>query len=234
MKNDFSTGLRHGVPIGLGYISVSFTYGILAAGGGMPIGLVVLMSMTNLTSAGQFAGTLLLFSSAGYLELLLATMVINSRYALMSLSLAQKVSAGLSRPHRALMSFGITDETFTVASLEEKEVTFPYMAGLMSIPYLGWALGTFLGAAADALLTPRMQSAAGIALYGMFIALVLPVAKRSRDVLLVVLLAVAFSTFFRYAPFLQGLGGGYSMILSAAGASLAGAWLFPKEVEEVA
>ena len=187
--NSFRRGLKDGVPIALGYLSVSFTFGMMAVSGGLPVSVAVAISMTNLTSAGQFAGLSLLFAGGGYFEMALTQFVINLRYSLMSVSLSQKFHKSVTLLERLLIAFGNTDEIFAVASGQKGEVGAKYMFGLISLPYVGWALGTFIGAAASALLPESVRSALGIAIYGMFLAIFVPPMKKSKAVLTVVLLS---------------------------------------------
>ncbi len=135
--DDYKYGLKKGIPISLGYISVSITFGMMAVRGGLSSWIALLISMTNLTSASQFAGINLIFISASYLEIVLTIFVINIRYMLMSLSLSQKMQDKIPLFKRFIISFGITDETFTLASLEKDELTSEFMLGLMTLPYLG-------------------------------------------------------------------------------------------------
>ena len=230
--NSYTSGLKDGIPIGLGYLSVSFTFGMMAVNTGFPVGIALLISMTNLTSAGQFAGIGLMAAGAPYIEMALTQLVINMRYALMSLSVAQKADQSFHLFHRLLISFGITDEVFAVASGKPGDIGVRYMYGLITIPYLGWALGTLLGAAASTLLPETAGSALGIAIYGMFIAIIIPPAKHSKPVLKVLLLSVTISCALRFAPVLSRLSGGFAIIICALAASIAGAIFFP--VEDVA
>lgn len=229
---EFLYGFRQGIPIALGYIPVSFTFGLMAVNGGISVLAAIFISMTNLTSAGQFAGVSLIISGAPLYEISLATFVINIRYALMSLSLSQKVPINMPLLKKCIMAFGITDEIFAVASMEEKEVTFPYMMGLISLPYWGWALGTAAGAMASSVLPSFLQSAMGIALYAMFIALFIPAAKKSTAALVVVVVAVCISSMLSWTPCFKAISSGWSIIISAVSASAVGALLFPKEVDE--
>ena len=137
---EFNKGFKKGLPIALGYVPVAFTFGLLAVQGSLSPWLAIFMSMSNLTSAGQFAGVNLIIVQADLIEMALTTFVINIRYLLMSLSLSQKIRPNMSLALRSMMAFGITDETFTVASLEEGEISFPFMMGLICGPYFGWAL----------------------------------------------------------------------------------------------
>ncbi|HEX2947293.1 MAG TPA: AzlC family ABC transporter permease [Clostridia bacterium] len=231
--NSYAKGLKDGVPIGLGYLSVSFTFGIMAVNSGLPVWVAVLISMTNLTSAGQFAGIGLITASAPYLEMALTQFVINLRYSLMSLSVSQKADKSFGLLQRLVISFGITDEIFAVATGKPSEIGTRYMYGLITIPYIGWALGTFVGAAASTILPASVCSALNIAIYGMFIAIIIPPAKRSKPVLKVILLSVAISCLFRYSPVLDRLSGGFVIIICAVAASAAGALMFPvREAED--
>lgn len=231
-KYRFRDGLRDGVPIALGYLSVSFTFGIAAVAAGIPVWAAIAISMTNLTSAGQFAGISAIAAAVGYWEVALAQLVINIRYTLMSVSLSQRLEAGVRTPERMGISFGITDEIFAVASTKEERVGTRYMSGLILTPYVGWALGTALGAFAGTLLPAAVCSALGIAIYGMFLAIILPAAKKSRPVFAVLLIAVLLSCLFRYLPPLQGVSDGFVIIICSAAAALCGAVLFPEEKEE--
>ena len=227
MKRDFLRGLRHGVPIALGYLSVSFTFGMKAVGDGLTWAQAVLISMTNVTSAGQFAGLPLMVAQASLIEAALTQLVINLRYALMSLSLSQKLDHTMTTLHRMVFSFCNTDEIFAVASSQPGKVGRWYLYGLMSTPWLGWALGTLLGAVAGQLLPVFFRQALGIAIYGMFLAIILPPARRERPVRVVVLLAVGMSLCFRYLPVLNRLSSGFVIIICAVAASAVGALLFP-------
>lgn len=232
-KNAFLEGLRDGMPIGLGYLSVSFSFGIMAVSKGLSVLAALLISMTNLTSAGQVAGLAIITAGGTLTELALAQCIINLRYALMSLSLSQKLATGFSSPHRFLTAFGITDEIFAVASGRKHAVTPAYLYGLIAIPFVSWSLGTFLGGLAGELLPLRVKAALGIAIYGMFIAIFVPPARKSAGVLTVVLTAVALSCCIYYIPALQGISSGFSIILCTIAAAVAGAIFFPVPVTEV-
>ena len=230
-QSQFRTAVSLGIPIALGYFSVSFAYGMMAAGGGIPVWAAVMISMTNVTSAGQLAGTQLLLAGGAFSEIAMTTLVINLRYFLMSLSLSQKVKSGTSLLHRLLFSFGITDEIFAVAS-GEKTVTARFMYGLILLPYFGWAGGTLVGAAAGYLLPELLVNALGIAIYGMFIAIIIPPCRTSKACLMVVLIAVGASCILRYAPVLSEIPSGWAIIICAVSASVIGAVLHPVKTEE--
>lgn len=227
-KRDFKKGVKSGLPIGIGYIPVSFTFGFLAVSGGLPIWVAVVISLTNLTSAGQFAGTNLIFAGAGYLEVALTTFVINIRYMLMSLSLSQKLERKTGTLARLVMAFGITDETFVVGSLKTGTLTAPFMLGLIFMPIVGWNLGTLMGGCISTLLPQALQNAMGIALYAMFIALIIPAAKASVHVLCIICIAVAVQCGLKYIPVFSFLSDGFRVIISTVAAAGIGAWLFPE------
>lgn len=211
----YSQGVRDGIPIGLGYLSVSFTFGIMAVMGGLPVWAALIISMTNLTSAGQFAGLGLIISGASYFEVALTQLVINLRYALMSLSVSQKLKDGVGNLSRMGIAFGITDEIFAVSTTKDGSIGAQYMYGLMTTPYIGWSLGTLIGAVAGMLLPESIRSALGIAIYGMFIAIIVPPAKDNRVILQVIFGAVILSSCFRWIPVLCSVSSGFVIIICA-------------------
>ena len=217
--NEFVRGIKRGFPICLGYIPLSFTFGLIAVKMGFTPAQATLISLTNMASAGQFAGIRLIEGGAPYIELIITTFVINLRYFLMSLSLSQKVNPEMPFYKRAIMAYCITDEVFALASMEPEDVSFPFFGGLMLTPILGWTSGTLLGAIASNLLSPMLQGCMGIALYCMFIAIIIPPARKSRKVALAVVIAAALSCIFKYVPGINTLstvgGGGWAIITAA-------------------
>lgn len=228
-KEEFLYGLKRGLPIGLGYMPVAFTFGLMAVNGGLPLWLAVFISFTNLTSAGQFAGTSLILAGAGYLEITLTTFVINIRYMLMSLSLSQKLEKEITLPQRLLFGFGITDEVFSVASSEEGNLTNAYMQGLITAPIIGWSFGTFLGGLICSALPAALSSAMGIALYGMFIAIIVPPAVKSHKVFLIILISVVITLIIKYIPVFAFISDGFRTIIATIVGAALGAYLFPVE-----
>lgn len=226
-ENRFTKGLTDGLPIALGYLAVSFAFGIQAAAVGMPVLAATAMSLTNLTSAGQFAGLTLLSTGGRLLETALTQLVINLRYSLMSATLSQRVDSTLTTPHRLLVSFFVTDEIFAVASSQPAGIGRRYLYGLGALPIVGWTLGTFLGAAAGTILPLSVRTALGIALFGMFIAIIIPPAKKSKPVALVIVISIALRCLLRYAPGLREISGGFAVILCAIIAAVVGAVFFP-------
>ncbi|MBQ7300593.1 MAG: AzlC family ABC transporter permease [Clostridia bacterium] len=226
-RQQFLRGLRDGVPIGLGYLSVSFAFGITAVSRGVPGWIALLISMTNLTSAGQLAGLDLMVIGCAMSEMILTQCVINLRYALMSVSLSQKVDETVRLRDRFLIAFGNTDEVFAVASGQPGKVGRYYLFGLIVAPYIGWSSGTLLGTVASGLLPASVMAALGIAIYGMFVAIVIPPARKSRAVALVLGGAVALACAFRYLPVLNRVSGGFVIIICAVIAASLGAIFAP-------
>ena len=211
----FRQGVRDGLPIGLGYLSVSFGFGITAVSEGLRVLEALLISMTNLTSAGQVAGVTVIIAAGSLVEMVLTQLIINLRYSLMGITLTQRLDNGCTTRHRVLMSFGMTDEIFAVAASKTERDGPSYFYGLMILPYIGWAAGTLMGALAGQILPMEIRAALGIMIYAMFIAIVLPPAKRERGVLYAVLLAAALSCAVRYLPFFGWISEGFSIILCA-------------------
>jgi predicted branched-subunit amino acid permease len=228
----FLRGMRDGMPICLGYLSVSFAFGMMVSENGLPVWTAVLISMTNFTSAGQFAGTELILSGGMYLEIAITTFVINIRYMLMSLSLSQKLDPKMSTWQRCVLSFGNTDEVFAVAMQHQGNVKADYLAGLIATPYLGWAMGTLLGASAAGILPASVRSALGIAIYGMFIAIIIPPSRKLRPVAFTVIVGALLSCLFSFTPGLNTLSSGWVIIICAVLASAAAALRYPVNDEE--
>ncbi|MEG0896412.1 MAG: AzlC family ABC transporter permease [Ruthenibacterium sp.] len=231
VQNSFFAGFTDGIPIGFGYLSVSITFGMMAVAGGLPVWAAVAISMTNVTSAGQFAGIGLMMTGGSLFEMALTQLIINLRYALMSLSLSQKMERHVNLIDRLLFSFMMTDEVFAVAGGQKGAVGKRYLFGLMIAPYCGWALGTLCGAVANEFLPPSLRSALGIAIYGMFLAILIPVAKQSKSVLSVILLSVTLSCVLHYLPVFSNISSGFSIILCTVIAASVGAYFAPVREE---
>lgn len=232
-KEQFTYGFKRGLPIAFGYIPVSFTFGLMATNGGLPALLAIFISFSNLTSAGQFAGTNLILAGAGYFEITLTTFLINIRYMLMSLSLSQKIDPNITFIQRLLFGFGITDETFSMASLEDGKLSFSYLMGLISGPIVGWSLGTTMGALIASSLPETISNAMGIALYGMFIAIIIPPAKKSKPILIIVLTSVIFNLLIKFIPLFSFISTGFRIIIATVLGAGLGAFLFPMEDENL-
>lgn len=224
---NYKKGLKDGIPIALGYLSVSFAFGVTAVSLGVPEFIALIISMTNLTSAGQLAGVVIIASLGTVAEIILTQLVINARYFLMSLTLTQKLDKKFTLLDRLLCSIGITDEIFAVAVMNDKPVTRNYLLGLMTLPYLGWSCGTLLGAVLGGILPQIIVNALNIALYAMFIAIVVPTAMQNKKVIPVVIISVALSCAFTFIPVLNNVNSGIVYVVSALIASIIGALVFP-------
>ena len=235
IKEDFFRGLHNGIPICLGYVSVGFTFGMMCTENGLSFLVAVLISLTNLTSAGQFAGTALIISGGSLLEIGITTFVINLRYMLMSLSISQKVDVALSIPKRMLMSFGITDEIFGISIAQPGYLNPWYVYGALLVAVPGWSIGTALGTIAGNLLPLRLVSAFSVALYGMFLATIIPPAKKDRVIAVLIILCFAASFGAAYLPVVSELSEGTRTILLTVIISAGAALLFPRKTvnEEV-
>ena len=241
---NFTRGLKDGLPIALGYMPVAFAYAIRAIGQGFPAWFPILISATNFTGTGQVAGTDLIAAGAN-IGLLLATMlIINIRYSLMSVSIAQKLEPDFPLWKRAIVSFGVTDENYAVAVRQPHKLTFSYRMGLMSCSYVGWLGGTALGAALSALLENLLSGETGaqfyamimdafsISLYAMFVAIIIPPARDDRRVLLLLAATVALSCVFYFVPALKALPSGVNIIVCSVLCTVVISLLFPRKDEE--
>ena len=237
MKNSngsqFRYGLKDGVPIGLGYLAVSFTFGIMARGAGLDTWQAVAMSFTNLTSAGQFAALGIIQAGAPFVEMAVTQLIINLRYCLMSCSLSQKLESGSPSFHRFLMAYGVTDEIFGVSVCRPGMLSPFYNYGLICVAVPGWTLGTLLGAISGDLLPARLLSALNVALYGMFLAVVIPPAKGNRILTGVILASMALSFLFTRIPALDHISSGFKIIILTIMIAGAAAILFPVKEEPV-
>ena len=230
IKNSFLRGLKSGIPIGLGYLSVSFTFGIMAISLGFEWWQAVLISMTTVTSAGQLSGITIMVNPGQYIEMLISQLTINIRYSFMAVSLSQKADSKFKGIFRWLLGFFITDEIFAVA-INEENVTRSFFSGLAVIPYLGWTLGTLAGALLGNILPDSVMSALCIAIYGMFVAIIAPKATKEKPLLAVVAVALALSCMFYYLPLLKDISSGISISVCAVAAAIFGALIFPKKEE---
>lgn len=230
--NSFKKGLKDGLPICIGYFSVSFAFGIFAVENGLTIFQAVIISLTNLTSAGQLAAVPIIAGGGTLIELALSQIVINSRYSLMSVSLSQKLSKRVTFPQKLLISYGNTDEIFAVSVSNNGEVGTKYMLGIILLPVIGWTGGTLCGAVAGNILPAVVTAALGVAIYGMFVAIVIPVAKKEKMTALCVLFAIAISCAFKYIPLLQIVPSGFTVIICAVTASVLFAVIAPVKTDK--
>lgn len=229
--SNFKRGIYAGFPIGLGYLSVSFTFGLMAISFGLTWWEALIISMATVTSAGQFSGITTMLIPGQYLAMLISQLTINVRYSFMSISLSQKLDEKFKGIYRWIFGFMMTDEIFAVASQEES-VTRSFFAGLCVLPYLGWSLGTLLGALLGNILPEQLMSALSVAIYGMFVAIVVPEMKKSKAIIFVVILALLFSCIFTYVPLLNQISSGLAISICAIISACIGAILFPVKEEQ--
>ncbi len=228
----FKKGLKDGIPVALGYFAVSFTFGIASILGGLTTWQAVLISITNVTSAGQFAGLSIIAAGGSYLEMALTQLIINLRYSLMSFSLAQKLEPQVSWYHRCLMSYGVTDEIFGLSAAKEGKISPFYNYGCMCIAIPGWVMGTLIGAISGNILPDIVLSALNVAIYGMFLAIIIPPAKKNLTILAVVASAMIISGLFRITPLLSKISSGFVIIIVTLLVSCVAALLRPIEDEK--
>ena len=231
-RNDYILGMRDSLPVGIGYFAVSFGFGVTAV---HTIGVLeaTVMSLSNMTSAGQFAGVGVIAAASSLWVMLLTQLVINSRYALMSLALSQRLGRSFGVVQRLVIAFYNTDEIFALAMQRPIKLTTRYMYGLGVLPIIGWTSGTLLGALAGDILPATISNALGVALYGMFVAIVVPQAVSDLPKRIAVLLAAVLSCLFTWMPWLNTLDSGLAIVICTVVAAAVCAILFPiKDAEE--
>ena len=231
MNTEYSAGLRRGLPVGMGYFSVSFGFGAMAVSQGVRAWEAALISLTNLTSAGQFAGLTVIVAAAGLWELVLTQLIINSRYALMSLALGQRMGQEIGLLPRLVIAFFNTDEIFALAMARREKLTVPYLLGLATLPVLGWTIGTLCGGLAGSVLPAAIGTALGVILYGMFVAIVVPAAKADWRIFIAALLAMALSCCFAWIPALARISQGLAIVVCTVAAAAVCAAAFPVDEE---
>lgn len=232
-QSSFMKGLRDGVPIALGYFAVSFSLGIAARSAGFTALQALLMSLFNNASAGEFAAFTLISAGAGYLEVALMTLVTNARYLLMSCALSQKLSPSLPLHHRLLIGFDVTDEIFGVSIAYPGKLNPAYSYGVFLLALPGWALGTFFGVLMGNILPVRLVSALSVALFGMFIAVFMPPARKERVIGVLVVISMFCSWLLSTVDFFSFMSEGARVILLTVAISAIAAILFPIKDEEV-
>ena len=231
---EYRAGMKAGMPVCIGYFSVSFGFGALAVSQGLSIWYAILISATNLTSAGQFAGLTVIAAGASILEMILTQLVINSRYALMSLALGQRFGPQVGTGKRLVAAFFNTDEVFALGMTRLGKLSTSYFVGAGTVAAIGWIGGTAMGAVAGSLLPQSVRTALGIMLYGMFIAIVVPQARQEKPLLLCMGLALVFSCLFTWVPVLNSVSAGIAIVICTVAAAAICAMLFPVEEKEAA
>ena len=232
--NNYKMGLRDGLPIGIGYIAISFAFGLMSISYGLSVMEAVMISAFNLTSAGQMAALPIIAGGGGLLELALTELLINLRYSLMSISLSQRFEKKISFLDKLYLSFALTDEIFAVAVGKKQTLGKKYLVSMIVLPYIGWTLGTLLGAVAGNILPEVIVTALSISMYAMFIAILVPAAKADRPILICILISIALSCLFKFTPFLNTVPNGFVIIISALIAAVALALIHPIKDEDKA
>ena len=228
----FKNGVKDGLPIGLGYLAVSFAFGVKASILNVLPLISLLISATNLTSAGQLAGLNIIAVAGTFIEIILIQLVINSRYFLMSISLSQKADDSFTMSKRLFLAAFITDEIFAVAVHKPKQISAKYFGGLALLPYIGWTSGTIIGALAGNVLPTIIISSLGIALYAMFIAIIVPPSTKNLGVFLAVIISATINCALYFIPFFSFISKHFSVIISAIVASVICALFFPVKTED--
>ena len=223
----FLHGMRDGIPIGLGYFAVAFTLGIYARNVGLTAVQATVSSLLTHASAGQYAGFSMIGRQAAMTEVVIMTLVINARYLLMSTALSQRFSPKTPFFHRLLIAFDVTDENFALAIMRPGYIDPAYIYGAYAVDLTGWAVGTALGIAAGNILPARVVSALSVAIYGMFIAIIIPPARKNRIVGVLVVLSFAASFAFAAMPLFSGLSAGTKTLILTIAISGGAAALFP-------
>ena len=223
-------GLKAGLPIAIGYIPIAIAFGLLAKSSGLPSEIAMLMSFAIFAGASQFVGINLLTLGTAYWEIVLATFILNLRHFLMSASLSSRMEKNTAKSYLALVSFGITDETFTVASLrEEKELSKEFLLALNVMAFAAWNGGTWIGLFLAQGLPDAIKASMGIALYAMFVGLLVPSMRKSRPALIVAVVAMTLHGLLGVMPGLENLSTGWSIVIATVIGALLGTWLFPSE-----
>ena len=229
---DFRDGCRDAIPVCLGYIAVSFAFGIESSKIGMSVFQAIMTSLLNVTSAGQFSALEIIARNGSFIELAILQLIINLRYMLMSTALSQKLDPELGTGYRLGISYGVTDEIFALSVLKKGKLYPLYSYGLIFISVFGWILGTGLGAFAGQIMPQRIISCLGLAIYGMFIAIIIPDTRTSKSVLMVVIAAMALSTIFTFAPYLKAISSGFRIIIITVFVAAIAAVYAPVKEEE--
>lgn len=231
-KKNYKEGLRDGIPIALGYFAVSFTLGIAAKKAGLSAFQATLMSLTNSTSAGEFAAISAICAGSTYLEMAVMQAVINLRYLLMSCALSQKIDNKVGMINRLIMGGGVTDEIFGISISRPGRLNPFYTYGAMSLAIPAWSLGTCIGVVVGSVLPSNVISALSVALYGMFLAVIIPPARENKIIALLITVSMAASYAFSVVPGLKDISSGMTVIILTVVISGAAAFLFPVEEED--
>ncbi|AZO94815.1 AzlC family ABC transporter permease [Halocella sp. SP3-1] len=232
-RDNFGAGVKKGLTIAFGYIPIAIAFGILARSNGIPLHIIIAMSIIVYAGASQFVAVKLIALNAGLWGIVLATFILNLRHFLMSASVSQRINKKTATGLLAIISFGITDESFSLISLsEEKVLDDKYIFGINLIAYLSWVAGTVIGVFMGTTLPEIIQSSMGIALYSMFIGLLIPALKKSREVKIIALISIIISSFLYWGPsFISSISDGWKIIIATITAAGIAAFFFPDKEE---
>ncbi len=228
-RQPFILGLKASIPIAVGYIPIAITFGLVAKSSGIPDHIALMMSFMIFAGASQFVGVNLIALGTNPWEIILTTFILNLRHFLMTASLSMRLDPSLSGTWRCILAFGVTDETFSVASLQKDQLLSPFfILGLNMLAFLAWNAGTWVGIFLASGLPPSLQASMGIALYAMFIGLLVPALRESRPILLVVLISMGINSALTWTPMSAALSAGWRIIASTVLAALIAAFIFPE------
>lgn len=223
-------GIKEGIPIAIGYVPIAIAFGLISKSSGVPAVVSIFMSLSVFAGASQFIAVNLLSMGTGAVEIVMTTLILNFRHFLMSSSLSQRLPENVSKKMLSVLAFGVTDETFAMLSLKkEDKLNSWFVLGLQFIAYISWVLGTWAGIVIGDIIPKSLSSSMGIALYVMFIGLLVPAIRESRQVLIVAVAAMFVNSFLRYISLFSFISTGWAIIISTVIASLIGAILFPQE-----
>jgi len=232
-RMNFLAGVKAGLPVAVGYIPIAVAFGLLAKSLAIPNYISVLMSLLIYAGASQFIGVNLLVLGASFGEIVITTFILNLRHFLMTATLSQRLEDQATKKWRTLLAFGVTDETFTVSALQKEEKLSRYFGlGLNTVAFASWNVGTWLGLFFATGLPEVVKASMGIALYAMFIGLLIPQVKKSKPVVVVSLLAVVINSFIYWAAALFGVSNGWGIIIATVVSAAVGARLYSEEEEQ--
>lgn len=230
---EFKNGLKAAIPIGLGYVPIAIAFGILSKASDIPDDISMMLSMIVYAGASQFVGVNMIAMGATAMEIVMTTFILNFRHFLMSASLSQRVDERTSKRFLSLLAYGITDETFSLASMMEEEKLSPYfLLGINTMAFFSWSAGTCLGLLLGTALPDTLQNSMGIAIYCMFIGLLLPSMKKSRPILLVAAISMLMHALLKWLPVFAELSSGITIIIATIVAATIGTIFFPQGVED--
>ena len=230
-NSDFKIGMKSAGPIFMGYFPIAVTFGLIVKSAGLPGYMALFMSITNFTGATQFISLNMLLSGVSLWSILLTTFMINARYFLMSLCVANKLPSGLSKRVKGILAFGLTDEVFVLA-MTKKNMNLNFVLGSQLVSWLGWTSGTLVGIVAADFLPESISASTGIAIYIMFLGLILPAIKNSKEIAVVTSIGIIISSIFFYIPQLKNLVGNWRVIITIVITAALGALIFPVKEEE--